>query len=105
MVHCQLLDKKELEGLTFQTWPGELEKRIYEHISQQAWSQWIQHQTLLINEHRLSPLNPDTASSSRTKWKNSSLPAAPRNRKVTCRRKNENKPRHEAGVCQSAISC
>lgn len=58
MVHCQLLDK-ELEGLTFQTWPGELGKRIYENISQQAWAQWMKHQTLLINEHRLSPLNPE----------------------------------------------
>jgi len=58
MVHCQMLHK-ELEGLTFQTWPGELGKRIYENISQQAWAQWMKHQTLLINEHRLSPLNPE----------------------------------------------
>lgn len=58
MVHCQLLGK-ELEGLLFQTWPGELGKRIYENISQQAWALWMKHQTLLINEHRLSPLNPE----------------------------------------------
>ena len=58
MVHCQLLGE-ELEGLAFQTWPGELGKRIFEHISQQAWSQWLNHQTMLINEHRLSPLNPE----------------------------------------------
>jgi len=58
IVHCQLLDQ-DLEGLAFQAWPGELGKRIYENISQQAWQQWIKHQTLLINEHRLSPLNPE----------------------------------------------
>jgi Fe-S cluster biosynthesis and repair protein YggX len=58
MVHCQLLGK-ELEGLLFQTWPGALGKRIYENISQQAWALWMKHQTLLINEHRLSPLNPE----------------------------------------------
>jgi Fe-S cluster biosynthesis and repair protein YggX len=58
MVYCQAL-KQELEGLDFQTWPGELGKRIYENISKQAWQQWISHQTLLINEHRLSPLNPE----------------------------------------------
>ena len=58
MVHCQMLDQ-ELEGLTFQTWPGELGKRIYDNISQQAWAQWMSHQTMLINEHRLSPLNPE----------------------------------------------
>lgn len=58
MVHCQALNQ-ELEGLTFQTWPGELGKRIYENISQQAWQKWMNHQTMLINEHRLSPLNPE----------------------------------------------
>jgi len=58
MVHCQMLNQ-ELEGLTFQTWPGELGKRIYDNISQQAWAQWMSHQTMLINEHRLSPLNPE----------------------------------------------
>jgi Fe-S cluster biosynthesis and repair protein YggX len=58
MVQCQLLNE-ELEGLTFQTWPGELGKRVYENISQKAWQQWMTHQTMLINEHRLSPLNPE----------------------------------------------
>lgn len=58
MVYCLAL-KQELEGLTFQTWPGELGKRIYDNISQQAWQQWMKHQTMLINEHRLSPLNPE----------------------------------------------
>jgi Fe-S cluster biosynthesis and repair protein YggX len=58
IVHCQLLGK-ELEGLAFQPWPGELGKRIYDNISQQAWQQWLGLQTMLINEHRLSPLNPD----------------------------------------------
>ena len=58
MVYCQAL-KQELEGLTFQTWPGELGKRIYDNISQQAWQLWMKHQTMLINEHRLSPLNPE----------------------------------------------
>lgn len=58
MVHCHMLNE-DLEGLTFQTWPGELGKRIYESISQQAWKKWMEHQTMLINEHRLSPLNPE----------------------------------------------
>jgi len=57
-VHCQLLDQ-ELDALTFQTYPGELGKRIFENISQQAWQQWMTLQTMLINEHRLSPINPE----------------------------------------------
>ena len=56
-VHCQLLDQ-ELDALTFQTYPGELGKRIFENISQQAWQQWLALQTMLINENRLSPMNP-----------------------------------------------
>lgn len=57
-VHCQMLNQ-ELEGLAYQPWPGELGKRIFDNISQQAWKNWLTHQTMLINEHRLSPLNPD----------------------------------------------
>jgi len=57
-VHCQML-QQELPGLAFQPWPGDLGKRIFDNISQQAWKNWLSHQTMLINEHRLSPLNPD----------------------------------------------
>ena len=57
-VQCQLLGE-ELDALTFQPYPGEIGKRIFESISQQAWQKWLAHQTMLINENRLSPLNPD----------------------------------------------
>jgi len=57
-VHCVALDK-EAEGLPFPPYPGELGKRIYENISQEAWNKWLAHQTILINEHRLSPINPE----------------------------------------------
>jgi len=56
-VHCQLLGG-EREGLAFQPYPGELGKRVFDTISQEAWQQWLAHQTMLINEHRLSPINP-----------------------------------------------
>ena len=58
IVHCQKLNQ-DLEGLLYQTWPGPLGKRIFENISQQAWKDWMSLQTMLINEHRLSPLNPE----------------------------------------------
>ncbi len=57
LVNCALL-KQELPGLTFQTYPGELGKKIFENISQQAWQKWMTHQTMLINEHMLNPLDP-----------------------------------------------
>jgi len=57
MVKCLLLNE-ELPGLAFQTYPGELGKRIYDNISMEAWQKWLKHQTILINEHRLSPIEP-----------------------------------------------
>jgi Fe-S cluster biosynthesis and repair protein YggX len=57
-VHCQLLGQ-DLDGLDFQPYPGEIGQRIFENISQQAWQRWLAHQTMLINEHRLSPINPE----------------------------------------------
>lgn len=56
-VHCARL-RRDAEGLDFAPWPGELGKRIYEHISREAWSQWLAHQTMLINENRLNPMDP-----------------------------------------------
>ena len=48
---------KEAEGLAFQSWPGELGKKIYDNISQEAWNMWVNHQTMLINEYRLNPMD------------------------------------------------
>ena len=58
-VHCVLL-KQDLPGLTrLPPWPpGELGKRIYENVSQEGWARWMKQQTMLINEYRLSPMEP-----------------------------------------------
>ena len=52
-VFCSYL-KKDAPGLAFQVIPGELGKRIFDNISQEAWSIWQKKQTMLINEKRLS---------------------------------------------------
>jgi Fe-S cluster biosynthesis and repair protein YggX len=57
MVKCVKLGR-EAPGLDFQTYPGELGKRIYENVSKEAWQLWMSHQTMLINEYRLNPLDP-----------------------------------------------
>ena len=57
MVHCVKLGR-EAEGLKMPPYPGELGKRIFEQVSQQAWQDWLQHQTMLINEYRLTPVEP-----------------------------------------------
>ena len=56
-VFCQK-EQVETEGLDFAPWPGELGKRIYGNSGTNAWSAWLAHQTRLINENRLSPLDP-----------------------------------------------
>jgi Fe-S cluster biosynthesis and repair protein YggX len=57
VVQCVLL-KRELPGLERPPYPGELGRRIYESVSREAWAQWLQHQTMLINEYRLTPIEP-----------------------------------------------
>ena len=56
-MQCVLL-KKEAEGLDRPPYPGELGRRIYDQVSKEAWAQWLRHQTLLINEYRLTPIEP-----------------------------------------------
>lgn len=56
-VHCIKLGQ-EAEGLERPPYPGELGKRIYEQVSKLAWQQWMRHQTMLINEYRLTPYEP-----------------------------------------------
>jgi Fe-S cluster biosynthesis and repair protein YggX len=53
MVQCVYL-KKEAPGLTFAPYPGELGKRLYDNVSQEAFEIWKKHQTMLVNENRLN---------------------------------------------------
>ncbi len=53
MVRCIKLGR-EAEGLSYQTYPGELGKRIFDNVSKEAWQQWLKHQTMLVNENRLN---------------------------------------------------
>lgn len=48
----------EAEGLKVPPYPGALGQRIYQNVSQAAWQMWLKHQTMLINEYRLSPIDP-----------------------------------------------
>ena len=56
-VQCVMLGA-EAEGLPRPPYPGELGQRIFENVSRQAWRQWLSHQTMLINEYRLTPIEP-----------------------------------------------
>jgi Fe-S cluster biosynthesis and repair protein YggX len=56
-VNCVLL-KREAPGLERMPYPGPLGQRIFEHVSKEAWERWRAHQIMLINEYRLTPIEP-----------------------------------------------
>lgn len=58
MVQCVKMGK-ELEGLDRMTYPGDLGKKIFENVSKQGWAEWVKQQTILLNEYRLTPVNPE----------------------------------------------
>jgi len=58
MVQCIKLGK-QAEGLDNATYPGELGQKIFDNVSKEAWQQWMGHQTILMNENRLSPMKPE----------------------------------------------
>tara|TARA_B100000902_G_scaffold73680_1_gene78769 strand:- start:57 stop:326 length:270 start_codon:yes stop_codon:yes gene_type:complete len=56
-INCIKL-KKEAEALDYQPYPGDIGVRIKNEISAEAWDMWVNHQTMLINEMRLTPVDP-----------------------------------------------
>jgi len=56
-VFCEY-EQRDTEGLDYMPWPGDLGKRVFDSIGKTAWAAWLAHQTMLINENRLSPRDP-----------------------------------------------
>lgn len=54
-VQCVKLGR-EAEGLQGPPYPGELGRRVFDQVSKEAWQSWLKHQTMLINEYRLTPI-------------------------------------------------
>ena len=57
MIQCVYL-KRAAPGLDRVPYPGPLGQRIYEGVSKEAWAKWLTHQTMLMNEYRLTPVDP-----------------------------------------------
>lgn len=57
MLQCVKLNK-EAEGLEYMPYPGDLGQKIYDGVSKEAWEMWVNHQTMLMNEYRLTPVDP-----------------------------------------------
>lgn len=58
LVFCKKF-QQELEGLEKPPLPGAVGEDIFQHISKQAWQEWITHQTRLINEKHLNMMDPE----------------------------------------------
>lgn len=58
MINCVKLGK-EAEAMERAPLPGELGQRILNNVSKEGWKLWMQHQTILINENRLSLIDPE----------------------------------------------
>lgn len=54
-IFCTKLKQQET-AMQYAPVPGKIGQRIFQSISQKAWSQWLSHQTILINEYRLNLL-------------------------------------------------
>jgi Fe-S cluster biosynthesis and repair protein YggX len=35
-----------------------VEPGVFDNVSKEAWQQWVRHQVMLINEYRLTPIEP-----------------------------------------------
>jgi len=57
MVQCVYL-KREAPGLDRVPYPGPLGQRLFDGVSKEGWSKWLSHQTMLMNEYRLTPVDP-----------------------------------------------
>ena len=50
---------EELEGLEAPPLPGAKGQDIFDTVSKKAWREWQAVQTMLINEYRLTPIEPE----------------------------------------------
>ena len=57
MVLCRKYSQ-ELPGLAAPPLPGPAGEDIFANVSAKAWGEWQQLQTMLINEHHLSMVDP-----------------------------------------------
>lgn len=52
--------QKDMDGLEKPPYPGPKGQDLFDNVSKQAWQEWLQHQTMLINEKRLNLMEPET---------------------------------------------
>lgn len=68
-VFCVKL-KQEATGMDTAPFPGPLGEKIFNQVSKEAWKMWLGHQTMLINEYRLSLIDPKSREFLQTEMQN-----------------------------------
>lgn len=51
--------KEEKLGLNENPFPGPLGRKIYDNVSREAWDEWLELQTKLINEYQIDLSDPE----------------------------------------------
>lgn len=59
MIECVVL-KIQAEGMESAPHPGELGVRIYDNVSVEGWTKWLDRLTTIINENSLNTADPRT---------------------------------------------
>jgi Fe-S cluster biosynthesis and repair protein YggX len=57
IVKCAKLGQ-DLPGVAYRPFKNQLGQRIYDHVSQQAWMQWIEFSKRIVNEYHLDLSSP-----------------------------------------------
>ncbi len=57
LIYCTKL-KREAEAMSAAPFPGPLGEKIFQNVSKEAWAMWLNQQTMIINEYRLSLIDP-----------------------------------------------
>lgn len=52
--------QQQLEGLERPPFPGAKGEEVFANVSKKAWMEWLQQQTMLINEKHLNVMDPTT---------------------------------------------
>ncbi len=58
MVFCRKY-KQNLPKLANPPFPNKLGEELQKTVSAKAWQEWLEHQTMLINENHLSLIDPE----------------------------------------------
>ncbi|MEO6952810.1 MAG: oxidative damage protection protein [Polyangia bacterium] len=57
MVKCVKLGK-EAPGMAWKPFTDEFGQRLFDNVCAEAWTMWLEHSKMLINEYRLDLMSP-----------------------------------------------